>query len=135
MTYEGPRPENDLDSAPFWEGANDGKLMIQRCGKTGQSFLYSRGLTKDIDETSVEWVASSGKGEIYSFTICRVPSDPFFADQVPYAVGSVTLEEGARVLGRLITDDLDAIAVGQQVEVDFDRLDDDLAVPVFRITG
>ncbi len=64
MAYEGPRPESDLDSAPFWEGANDGKLMIQRCGKTSQSFLYSRGLTKDIDETSVEWVASSGKGEI-----------------------------------------------------------------------
>ncbi len=135
MTYEGPRPESDLDSAPFWEGANDGKLMIQRCAKTGQTFLYSRGLTKGVDEASVEWVQSSGRGEIYSFTICRVPSDPFFADQVPYAVGSVTLEEGARVPGRLVSKDLDAIAIGHPVEVDFDQLDDDLAVPVFRLVG
>ena len=135
MAYDGPRPEDDPDSAPFWQGADEGRLMIQKCGRTGQTFLYSRGLTEGVDEASVEWVESSGRGEIYSFTICRVPSDPFFADQVPYAVGSVTLEEGARVLGRLVTDDVETVAVGQQVEVDFERLDDDLAVPVFRVTG
>ena len=40
MTYEKPVPAIDPDSAPYWEGAKDGKLMIQRCGKTGQTFLY-----------------------------------------------------------------------------------------------
>ncbi len=31
-----PVPLPDLDSAPFWEGCRQGKLMIQRCPKCGK---------------------------------------------------------------------------------------------------
>ena len=35
----------DAESLPYWEGAKQNKLMIQKCNITGNCFLYSRRLS------------------------------------------------------------------------------------------
>ncbi|MCA8929647.1 MAG: Zn-ribbon domain-containing OB-fold protein [Alphaproteobacteria bacterium] len=132
MSYNKPVPAIDPDSAPYWEGAKAGKLMIQRCKATGQAFLYSRQLVPGVVESEVEWIEASGKGTIYSFTVARRPAGQAFADVTPYVIVSVELEEGARVMSNLVTDDPDSVAIGQPVEVVFDAVTDDLTIPKFK---
>jgi uncharacterized protein len=132
MTYEKPVPAIDPDSAPFWKGAKDGKLMIQRCRKTGQTFLYSRQLVPGVDDSEVEWIEASGQGEVYSFTVARRPAGAAFQGDCPYVVVSVTLAEGARIMSNLVTDDADAVKIGMPVQIFFDAVTDDLTIPKFK---
>lgn len=132
MPYEKPVPSVDPDSAPYWEGAREGRLMIQRCRKTGQTFLYSRQLVPGVDDSQTEWIEASGKGEVYSFTVARRPAGQAFADDCPYVIASVTLAEGARIMSNIVTDDVDAVRIGMPVEVVFDRVSDALTIPKFR---
>lgn len=132
MTYTKPVPAIDPDSQPYWDGAKEGRLMIQRCKATGQTFLYSRQLVPGVDDSAVEWIEASGKGTIYSFTVARRPAGQAFVDDVPYVVVSVTLEEGARVMSNLVTDDPDGVRIGQEVEVFFDAVSEELTIPKFR---
>ena len=131
MAYTKPVPEIDPDSAPYWDGAKDGKLMIQRCKKTGQTFLYSRQLVPGVDDSQTEWIRASGKGEVYSFTIARRPAGQAFAGDCPYVIVSVTLAEGARIMSNLVTDDVDAVRIGMPVQVFFDEVSDELTIPKF----
>jgi uncharacterized OB-fold protein len=125
-------PTIDPDSAPYWDGARAGKLMIQRCNKTGQTFLYSRQLVPGVDESQVEWVEASGKGEIYSFTVARRPAGAAFADDCPYVIASITLEEGARIMTNVVTDDVDSVKIGMPVIVFYDQVSDELTIPKFK---
>ncbi len=132
MAYEKPVPAIDPDSAPYWEGAKEGRLMIQRCKKTGQTFLYSRQLVPGVDDSQVEWIEASGKGEVYSFTVARRPAGQAFAGDCPYVIASVTLAEGARIMSNIVTDDVDAVKIGMPVEVFFDDVSEDLTIPKFK---
>lgn len=132
MSYDKPVPAIDPDSQPYWDGAKEGRLMIQRCKATGQAFLYSRQLVPGVVDSEVEWIEASGRGTIYSYTVARRPAGQLFADDVPYVVVSVTLEEGARVMSNLVTDDPDGVKIGQEVEVFFDQVSDELTIPKFK---
>jgi hypothetical protein len=132
MTYQKPVPVIDADSAPYWEGAKQNKLMVQKDRKSGKCFLYSRRLAPGVDDSQVEWVEAGGKGRIYSFTVAHAPAGPAFKDDVPYVIASIELDEGARVLANIVTDQPDSLAIGQRVEVLFDRVSDELTIPKFR---
>ena len=132
MAYDKPVPVVDADSAPYWEGAKQNRLMIQRDRASGQSFLYSRRLVPGIDEAQLEWVQASGRGRIYSFTVAHRPAGPAFKNDVPYVIASIELEEGARIMTNVVTDRPDSLRIGQAVEVFFDKVSDDLTIPKFR---
>ena len=132
MTHAKPVPAIDAESAPYWAGAREGRLMVQRCRRTGQCFLYSRRLVPGAGDGPVDWIEAGGGGEVYSFTVCHAPAGPAFADDTPYAVVCVELDEGARIMSNLVTDDVDSIRIGMRVEVFFDTVSDDLVIPKFR---
>ena len=132
MSYDKPVPSIDPDSAPYWESAMEGRLMIQRCKATGQTYLYSRQLVPGVVDTEVEWIEASGRGTIYSYTVARRPAGQAFAGDCPYVIVSVELAEGARVMSNLVTDDPDSVAIGQAVEVVFDKVSEDLTIPKFK---
>ena len=54
---------------------------------------------------------------------------------MPYAVALVELDEGVRMVGGVIADDLDAITVGARVEALFERVDDTITLPHFALVG
>lgn len=132
MAYEKPVPTIDADSAPYWSGAKENRLMIQRDRASGRCFLYSRRLAPGIDDADVEWFEASGRGKIYSFTVAHRPAGPAFKNDVPYVIASIELEEGARIMTNIVTDRPEGLFIDQPVEVFFDRVSDDLTVPKFR---
>ena len=52
--------------------------------------------------------------------------------KVPYAVVQVKLEEGPRMFGNLLNVDPKDIKVGMQVEVAFEKVNDDVTLPQWR---
>ena len=78
-----------------------------------------------------EWQRSSGKGEVFSYTVVERALHPAFAESVPYAPTVVELEEGVRLLTE-VTDVAPAdLEIGMRVEVTFDAVTDEITLPRF----
>ena len=97
-----PVPPPSALSAPYWEGATAGRLLIQRCTGCGTLRHYPRLLCSNCHSTAVEWVEASRRGVIHSWTVAHHAYHPSFAAELPYTLVTVDLEEGPRALGRWI---------------------------------
>ncbi|WP_029009053.1 Zn-ribbon domain-containing OB-fold protein [Azospirillum halopraeferens] len=126
-----PLPIPNTETAPFWDAAREGRLLVQRCRACGEHIFYPRLLCPHCMSDALEWVETSGRGTVYSFTIVH-KAPPGFRDEAPYAVGLVDLAEGPRLMTRILADDLDRISVGLPVEVSFTSAGGGIDLPVFR---
>jgi hypothetical protein len=133
MQFKKPRPSIDSDSKIYWESAKNNKLMLQYSLDTKEYFLYSKQLTNASDSKNIEWKQVSGKGKVYSFTVVHAPAGPAFKEDTPYIVASIELDEGARIISNILTDNIDNISVGDKVSVVFEKQDDDLTIPMFKL--
>ncbi len=121
------------DNAFFWEGTKDGRLLYRACARCGRIHHPSGPMCPQCN--SVEWDVrqSSGKGEIYSFAIGYYPQFPGL--EYPNPVVLVELEENWRLVANLVGTDIEEIAIGLPVQVEFKYIDDELTVPQFRVIG
>jgi uncharacterized OB-fold protein len=127
-----PLPHPSEISAPHWEGARQRRLMVQRCADCGTHVFIPRPFCTACLSEALEWVESSGRGAIYSYTVIHRPPHPAFSP--PYCAAIVELDEGWRMLTNIVGAEMSDLAVGRRVEVDF--LDvDDFTLPVFRLAA
>jgi hypothetical protein len=133
---EKPVPEPDGLTWFYWEGAQSGQLLVQRCESCGH-FLHPpnvvcpRCLSESLIPTPV-----SGRGKIYAYTVARQAFDGAFVEDIPYVLALVELEEQAnlRILTNIVGAQLDELASDVAVEVTFeDRRD--YKLPQFRIAA
>jgi uncharacterized OB-fold protein len=109
-------PVPDAVTQPFWEGVAEGVLRLQRCRACGRHVFYPRAVCPSCMACDLEWVEASGSGEVHSFTVVhRAPPD--HRDEVPYVVALVDLDEGVRMMTRLVDVAPAAVSVGMPVEV------------------
>lgn len=76
MTGDLPAPVVNADSAPYWEGARQGKLLLQRCGDCGTLRFFPRYLCTACGSDRTDWVEASGRGTVHSFTIVHRAAFP-----------------------------------------------------------
>jgi len=107
-------------------------LLVQRNARTGKYLFYSHYFDPEHPEDKLEWVEASGHGTIYSYTVVRQHPHPFFRARVPYAYAIIELDEGVRLISNVFTDNVDSLHCDMPVVVDFEDIDDELALPVFR---
>jgi uncharacterized OB-fold protein len=113
---EKPYPVPDAETTPFWDAVTAGRLDIQRCLSCHRHVFYPRSLCPHCGAANLEWVTVSGRGTVYSFTVVhRAPAE--FQDEAPYVVALVELEEGVRMLTRLVDVEPAAVRVAMAVEV------------------
>ena len=134
MSYDKPLPVIDHDSAPYWEAARAGRLDIPLCGDCGKHHFYPRAICPYCHSDNLRFDTVSGRGEVHTFTVARRPAGPAFADDVPYVVALIALEEGPRMMSRIQTDDPDSVRTGARVEVIFVKATDEITFPYFRMT-
>ncbi len=134
MIAERPLPAPDEDSAPYWQGCNEGELRIQRCGDCGHLRFPARPMCPRCQSLESDWVAVSGRGVVYSWVVCHPPLLPAFQERAPLAVVLVELEEGEdlRLVGNWMGGSADEISIGLPVEVVFERVTEDLQLPHWR---
>jgi uncharacterized OB-fold protein len=127
-----PVPEVDAESRPFFSAALHEQLALPRCSDC-RSFL---GLTSNVCteclSENVEWAVVSGRGTLFSFGIMHQKYHPGFANDIPYNIAIVELEEGPRLQTNIVGIDNGELHVGLPVVVTFERVSDDVALPKFR---
>ncbi len=76
----------------------------------------------------------SGKGTVYTFVVMRDQRVRGFQDRVPYVNVWVELEEQPflTVVANLVDAEPKEARIGMPVEVTFERLTEDVALPQFR---
>lgn len=126
-----PKPIPDGDSKPFWEGVQNHELLIQQCQDCHQHIFYPRSICPHCFSEDLSWLKSSGQGSIYSYTVVHKAFGPF-REQTPYVVAIVELDEGVRMMSRIIGDRTE-IAIGKPVEATFEVIDEDLTLPYFKL--
>jgi uncharacterized OB-fold protein len=126
-----PAPEITGHAAPFWAAARDHRLVVQHCPACGQYQHYPRPWCTNCLNEALEFVASSGEGTIYTFTVIRRSAHPAFAARVPYVLAFVDLDEGVRLVSNIVDCDPGTVRIGQRVRVRFEDVDDAHTVVLF----
>ena len=134
-----PLPLPDDDSTPFWEAAANGELRIQACTACGRLRMPPRPMCPACTSFDSEWRRMSGRGTVWSYGVAHPPLLPAFAEQAPYNVVVVTLDEDPeiRLVGNLIEHagaplgaiDPTSIVIGEPVRVVFDEVRDGVRLP------
>ena len=123
------------ETAPFWEAARRGRLLVERCGTCGADTFPPRGMCHACRGRELTPVEVTGRGVIYSYTVNHQRWLPDL--EVPYAVVLVEFpaHPGVRVAGRLRGCRPDDVAIGAEVEVGFEPGPAGFAIPSFVAVG
>jgi uncharacterized OB-fold protein len=129
-----PLPQITPEARPYWDGAREGRLMIPRCGACGKAFFYPRVACPFCASRDVGWVQASGRGRLHSFEIAHQILNKAFKVKTPVVLAMVELEEGPRLLTNLVNvaPDPAALRCDMPVEVVFERLTDEVTLPLFQ---
>ncbi len=127
-----PIPVPDGDTKVFWEGVEQGKLMIQRCDACQCFIFYPRSICPQCFSDSISWVQAQGTGTIYSYTVVHRAFGPF-AGQTPYVVALVELTEGVRMMARITGSEPSTVRIGAAVQVVFVQADEGVTLPYFQL--
>ena len=127
-----PLPAVTEENRPFWEGCQQGKLLLQQCSECHHYQFYPRLYCMHCNSGTLQWVEASRRGTIYSFTIIHQNKSPEFGHDTPYNVAIVQLDEGPRMLSNIVDIEMADLKVDLPVTVIFDQVNETIALPRFR---
>jgi uncharacterized protein len=129
--WEKPIPRPDAVSAPYWEAAARGELVIQECPSCGHRQFYPRAVCTDCGADPA-WMTCSGRGTVHTYTVIRQNHAKPFRDELPYVVAVIELEEGPRMMSNVIGCEVGDVTIGMPVEVSFVAADEGIGVPFWK---
>jgi uncharacterized OB-fold protein len=132
QTIAKPAPVPDEISAPFFDGARAGRLMLQHCTACDAWSFPVRERCPHCFAAKLEWRPASGRGSLYTFTVMHQVMNPGFASVVPYNVAQVDLAEGVRITSNVVGVGNDALRIGMALEVVFEEVGERVSIPKFR---
>ncbi len=130
--YPGVVPPAVGEEAKWFDFCRNHQLMIQRCAACGHYQFPPRSVCVECLEEAPEWVEAAGTGSVFTFTIQHREAAGF-AGQAPYTLAMVQLDEGPRIMSRIVDDG--AVAIGMDVALRWANVGADLDVPVFVAAG
>lgn len=119
----------DAPDRVFFAASANGVLQLQQCAACGMFQFYPRSVCKSCGGRSLELQASTGTGRVYSFTEVHHALTP--GTEPAGLIALVDLDEGVRMLGRLINVDDQEQYIGLRVKVRFWTLDG-VTLPCFQ---
>ncbi len=131
--YKKPLPKPTADSAGFWEGCKRHELVIQQCTDCGKYRHYPQPMCPACHSMNREWSRVSGKGKIYTYVRCPQAFHPGWADEAPYGVVTVELDEGVRMVSNMVDVKPEDLEIGMPVEVVFEDVTDEVTLPKFKL--
>ncbi|BBX26995.1 Zn-ribbon domain-containing OB-fold protein [Mycolicibacterium alvei] len=91
-------PVIDPASAPYWEAARDGRLLVAECRACGTLHHYPRPFCPHCWSEDVRPVQATGTGTLYTYSTVFVNDLAPFKKQLPYVAAIVELDEGPRLM-------------------------------------
>lgn len=133
--YTKPIPDPDPTNQVFFDGANEGKLMLPRCTTCNKVHFYPRILCPYCHSSQIEWFEASGTGFIHTYAV-QHRAFGGWADEAPFVTAYIDLAEGDRiftVLRGVDPEKPEEIEIGAKVQVEFEQATDDIAIPFWRV--
>ena len=127
-----PLPRPYQDTAEYWSAAREHRFVLQRCKSCGEHQFYPRGVCSHCLSSDLEWKEASGRGTVYSFSVNHRAPHPGFADNLPFVLAIVALEEGPRMMTNIVDCDPESVTIGMDVTVTFDDISEEVTLPKFR---
>ena len=136
MAKQGVVP--DELTQPFWDAANEGRLVIQHC-KACTRLRHPPAPTCDQcgSGDSLEWKQMSGRGKIYNYGVVHDCPVRLLQEDQAFNVAVIMLDEdpGIQMYSHLPGTPVDEVPVGASVEVVFEATANGPKAPEWRVTG
>jgi len=127
-----PVPEITPLTAPFWLAARRRRLVIQHCQECDAWQFPPAPECTYCTSSRLAWTPASGRATLYSWTVAYPPLLPYFAERSPWPVAAVQLDEGPRLVTRLVDLPIEAYAIGMALVADYEESDDQVTLVGFR---
>lgn len=134
-----PDPSDPIN-AGFFEAAANGKLVVQSCADCDVKQYPPELICHTCYSFNMTWTESAGVGAIWSWVEVVHPAHPALREFGPYVVALVELEDlpEIKVMGAVVnaptgTDTDPPVAIGNRVQVVFERSADDLVQPRWKL--
>jgi uncharacterized protein len=126
-------PNADEWTQPFWDAAQQERLIAPRCTACGTFRLPPRRFCARCRHQAIEWLELPGTGTLYTFTIIRHPLRPEMRDFVPYIPAVVAPDgaEGARFISNVVDTEPQDVVVGMALRVIWHGVNDRLVLPLW----
>ena len=123
MTLPAKAAEPNSENLQFFEGAEQGRLVLPRCTACGFVIWFHREICPECGSQDVDWFEASGSGSIYSCTVTRrIPGS--WGKAAPFVLAYVELDEGPRVMTNIVDCDPEQVAIGDRVQAVFEEATD-----------
>jgi len=119
----------DETTAPFFEGAARGDLVLQRCRSCEKWMWPVKYRCIHCFAAGVEWRPASGRATLYSLSVVRQQYPGFPS---AYVIATVETDEGVRFNTSLVGADVENAAIGSALVAEFDADEQPFTVPRFR---
>jgi uncharacterized protein len=102
-------PPIDADSADFWAGLEQREIRLPKCGSCGTVWFPPTPGCPVCGATERSTVVAAPHGKVYSWVVVHRSLQPEFAEELPYVVATVELDDGPKVFARLLEVEIDRI--------------------------
>ena len=126
----------DQLTTPFWEAANNSKLVIQKCGKCDRlQHPPAQECGQCGSGGDLTWEEVSGKGRLYNYGLVHDCPIRLLQDDQPFNVAVVMLDEdpGIQMYSHLPGTPVDDVPLGADVEVVFEDTANGQKVPEWKV--
>jgi len=124
-------PTIEEESEPYWSALREGRLLIKRCRACDRYHSYPRPFCPHCWSDDVEWVEAGGSATLYTHSTVYVNDLPPFGPQVPYIAAVVDLDEGPRMMTRVVDCDPADLEIGMRLRLRTEPVTDELTMAVF----
>ena len=132
-------PVNPLSGHQYWESLRAQGFSLPQCQACKEFHFYLRPACPACGSLDIQAVVTSGRGNVYSFSIVYRAPSPAFEKDVPYVVAIVATDEGPHLMTRLIKVKPEEVTVGMRVMVNgwrtrgepVERVSEGAAPPLF----
>ncbi len=135
MAYTKPLPVIDNWNRGFWAAARERRLAAPECGDCGHVFFPPGACCPRCLSQKLSWRTLSGRGKVETWTVFHQLYYKGFADELPYNVAVIELEEGISLMSNVTGIANDELRVGMPVEVVFEVATDEITIPKFKPAG
>lgn len=135
MSKDIPLPDaKDHEFAPYWEGTRNKELRVPKCNNCGNLRWPPRPMCPICHSFEVNWISTSGKGHLFSWTVVWHTTLSGYQGEIPYVVALIELDDApARLIGHIINYPIEELKMGLPLKVVFKKITDDIVLPEWEV--
>lgn len=119
-----PIPAPNADSRPYWDAAQDNRLVTQVCTSCDTAQAVPRNWCSACQSPDLTWRGTVPRGKVASFSVVHRGPTAAFRDATPYVLALVDVEDGVRLMLNILGEDREQVQIGDPVDIVFEARGD-----------